>query len=63
MIVESADQAGYANAFGLLAIDRELRESMGQHNLTRVQGYSSDAVTVALADVYGPAAARVGGAQ
>lgn len=63
VIVESADQAGYANAFGLLAADRGLRQSMGLHNRARVQGFSSDAVTAALAGVYGLTAARVGGAQ
>lgn len=63
VIVEAADAAGYANAFNRLAADRELRQSMGQHNRGRVQGFSSDAVTAALADVYGLAAARVGGAQ
>lgn len=63
VIVEAADVTGYANAFDLLAADRELRRSMGQHNRARVQGFSSDAVTAALADGYGLADARVGGAQ
>jgi len=52
VIVEAADAAGYAAAFNWLAVDPELRLSMGRHNRARVQGFSSDAVSAALRSVY-----------
>lgn len=62
LIVDAADVAGYAQAFDLLAAEGERRQLMEQHNRVRVRCFSQDAVTAALADVYGLAAARVGGA-
>lgn len=54
VIVDSADDvAGFAKAFELLDADGELRRSMGQHNRKRIRGFSTEAVTAALADVYG----------
>lgn len=63
VIVEAADVAGFAKAFDLLSASCELRQSIGAHNRARVQAFSSDAVTAALAAVYGLRASTVGGAQ
>jgi glycosyltransferase EpsD len=53
VIVEPSDISGFARAFDRLAADSELRQAMGRHNRERVRAFSTDAVTMALAEVYG----------
>lgn len=52
VIDRANDVAGFAKALDVLSADSELRRTMGQHNRQRVRGFSTDAVTAALADVY-----------
>lgn len=52
VIVPAADVAGFAKAFDLLAADGDLRRTMWEHNRDRIRGFSTDAVTAVLADVY-----------
>lgn len=53
VVVEPADVSGYAKAFDLLAEDSDLRRSMGQHNRDRVRGFSTEAISAALSEIYG----------
>lgn len=53
IVIDQADDVvGFARAFDLLAADGDLRQAMGQHNRDRIRGFSTDAVTEVLADVY-----------
>lgn len=54
VLVTPADSVdGFADALGSLSADSGLRAGMGAHNRQRVTGFSTDAVTASLRDVYG----------
>ncbi|MGD8214479.1 glycosyltransferase family 4 protein [Aestuariimicrobium sp. Y1814] len=61
VVVERADDvAGFAEALETLASEEVVRRGMAVHNRERVRGFSTDAVTAGLMEVYGLDDASVG---